>query len=73
MVFGTRPEAIRMAPVHEALRVAGEFDVRVCVTAQHRHMLDQVMKLFATESKRSAGRRLTNRPYTRFDDSSPSC
>lgn len=47
MIFGTRPEAIKMAPVYlELCRKPGEFDVRVCVTAQHRQMLDQVLELF---------------------------
>lgn len=46
VVFGTRPEAIKMAPVVNALRARSELDVRVCVTAQHRQMLDQVLKLF---------------------------
>ena len=45
-VFGTRPEAIKMAPVVAALKQVPEFDVRVCVTAQHREMLDQVLALF---------------------------
>lgn len=49
MVFGTRPEAIKMAPVHEALRTVPDLDVRVAVTAQHREMLDQVLKLFDIE------------------------
>ena len=45
-VFGTRPEAIKMAPL--ALMLAGDerFDARLCVTAQHREMLDQVLGLF---------------------------
>ena len=43
-VFGTRPEAIKMAPVIRALE--GNFDVKICVTAQHRQMLDQVLELF---------------------------
>jgi len=43
-VFGTRPEAIKMAPVVRALE--SEFDVKICVTAQHRQMLDQVLELF---------------------------
>jgi len=43
-VFGTRPEAIKMAPVVHALRK--KVDVKVCVTAQHRQMLDQVLELF---------------------------
>ena len=42
-VFGTRPEAIKMAPVVRALRGVTS---RVCVTAQHRHMLDQMLALF---------------------------
>lgn len=46
MVFGTRPEAIKMAPVHEALKKTAGLDVRVAVTAQHREMLDQVLRLF---------------------------
>ena len=47
VVFGTRPEAIKLAPVVKALRQAGTFEVRVCVTAQHRQMLDQVLELFS--------------------------
>ncbi len=46
-VFGTRPEAIKMAPVVKALMAAGGFDARVCVTGQHREMLDQVLLLFS--------------------------
>ncbi len=45
-VFGTRPEAIKMAPVVKALASAQGVDARVCVTAQHRGMLDQVLALF---------------------------
>ena len=45
-VFGTRPEAIKMAPVVLALREDPDLDLRVCVTAQHRQMLDQVLELF---------------------------
>jgi len=45
-VFGTRPEAIKLCPVVRRMRSAGELDVRVCVTAQHRHMLDQVLNVF---------------------------
>ncbi len=46
-VFGTRPEAIKMAPVVRALQVyAPDVAMRVCVTAQHREMLDQVLSLF---------------------------
>ncbi|WP_339137101.1 MAG: UDP-N-acetylglucosamine 2-epimerase (non-hydrolyzing) [Candidatus Electrothrix sp. GW3-4] len=46
-IFGTRPEAIKMAPVIHALAAAPEFTVKVCVTAQHRQMLDQVLELFS--------------------------
>lgn len=45
-VFGTRPEAIKMAPLVHALRQDARFTVSVCVTAQHRQMLDQVLTLF---------------------------
>jgi UDP-N-acetylglucosamine 2-epimerase (non-hydrolysing) len=45
-VFGTRPEAIKLCPVLLNLRQSGQFDVRVCVTAQHRAMLDQVLAAF---------------------------
>jgi len=44
-VFGTRPEAIKMFPVVHALRRQPGLDVRVCVTAQHREMLDQVLHI----------------------------
>lgn len=46
IIFGTRPEAIKMAPVVRALGAATDIDARVCVTAQHRQMLDQVLELF---------------------------
>jgi UDP-N-acetylglucosamine 2-epimerase (non-hydrolysing) len=46
-VFGTRPEAIKMAPVVAALREASGVRVRVCVTGQHRSMLDSVLRTFA--------------------------
>lgn len=45
-IFGTRPEAIKMAPVIQELRRHPEIETKVCVTAQHREMLDQVMDLF---------------------------
>ena len=46
IVFGTRPEAIKMAPVCAALRKAEYIDTKICVTAQHREMLDQVLRTF---------------------------
>lgn len=45
-VFGTRPEAIKMAPLVKALEADPRFDAKVCVTAQHREMLDQVLDIF---------------------------
>jgi UDP-N-acetylglucosamine 2-epimerase (non-hydrolysing) len=49
-VFGTRPEAIKMAPVVRALAQHKEIRSRVCITGQHRQMLDQVMATFALEA-----------------------
>ena len=47
LVFGTRPEAIKMCPVVNELKGRpGDFDVSVCVTGQHREMLDQVLEAF---------------------------
>ncbi len=46
IVFGTRPEAIKMAPVVHALQNDQRLETKVCVTAQHREMLDQVLDLF---------------------------
>lgn len=46
IVFGTRPEAIKMAPLVHALSAADCIEAKVCVTAQHREMLDQVLELF---------------------------
>tara|TARA_R110002020_G_scaffold13380_2_gene48331 strand:- start:22 stop:1146 length:1125 start_codon:yes stop_codon:yes gene_type:complete len=46
VVFGTRPEAIKMAPVVAALKATPGLETLVCVTAQHRQMLDQVLDLF---------------------------
>jgi UDP-N-acetylglucosamine 2-epimerase (non-hydrolysing) len=45
-IFGTRPEALKMAPVVQKLAACPEVDSLVCVTAQHRQMLDQVLELF---------------------------
>ncbi len=45
-VFGTRPEAVKMAPIVRLLKTTSGVEARVCVTAQHRQMLDQVLKLF---------------------------
>lgn len=45
IVFGTRPEAIKLFPVVQALQARGDLDVRTCVTAQHRGLLDQVLSI----------------------------
>ena len=48
-IFGTRPEAIKMAPLVKELKRNHQIETRVCVTAQHREMLDQVLSLFEIE------------------------
>ena len=51
LVFGTRPEAIKMAPLVKAFQEQNQyFETKVCVTAQHREMLDQVLSLFEIEA-----------------------
>ena len=50
-IFGTRPEAIKMAPVVLALERSQKLASSVCVTAQHREMLDQVLDLFHIKPK----------------------
>ena len=45
LVFGTRPEAIKMLPVAAMLSREPTIDLKICVTAQHRQMLDQVLDL----------------------------
>ena len=51
LVFGTRPEAIKMAPLYHALKMhANLFETKVCITAQHREMLDQVLKVFGIQA-----------------------
>ncbi len=46
MIFGTRPEAIKMAPLYHQLKQNIDFETQLCVTAQHREMLDQVLSIF---------------------------
>jgi UDP-N-acetylglucosamine 2-epimerase (non-hydrolysing) len=47
IVFGTRPEAIKMAPLVKAFQAEAALETKVCVTAQHREMLDQVLAIFS--------------------------
>ncbi|MFZ5986109.1 MAG: non-hydrolyzing UDP-N-acetylglucosamine 2-epimerase [Bacillota bacterium] len=49
-VFGTRPEAIKMAPLVKELKKYDEIETIVCVTAQHRQMLDQVLRIFEIDA-----------------------
>jgi UDP-N-acetylglucosamine 2-epimerase (non-hydrolysing) len=51
VVFGTRPEAIKMALLSKALRNDEGFEAEVCVTAQHRSMLDQVLDIFEVKPR----------------------
>src|SRR5262249_10215338 len=51
-IFGTRPEAIKLAPVILAMREDPSVECRVCVTAQHREMLDQVLEVFGIQPDR---------------------
>ena len=46
LVFGTRPEAIKMCPLVQELRKRSDIKTVVCVTGQHRQMLDQVLEIF---------------------------
>ena len=46
IIFGTRPEAIKMAPIILAMKAISDLNCRVCVTGQHRQMLDQVLEVF---------------------------
>ena len=49
LVFGTRPEAIKMCPLVNELKERGKIDVSVCVTGQHRQMLDEVLAAFSVK------------------------
>ena len=56
LIFGTRPEAIKLGPVVRRLKLdQARFETRVCVTAQHRHLLDQVLDIFAIEPDHDLG------------------
>jgi len=48
-IFGTRPEAIKMAPIINEMKKNSFFNTKVCVTAQHRQMLDQVLEIFSIQ------------------------
>ena len=46
IVIGTRPESIKMVPVIRALRLSSIFEVVICITGQHRELLDPMLKFF---------------------------
>lgn len=46
LIFGTRPEAVKMAPIYKMLKNSKDFKLTTCVTAQHRNLLDQVLNVF---------------------------
>jgi len=50
LVFGTRPEAIKLAPLAKAMQQVDFIDVEICITAQHREMLDQVLDFFELQA-----------------------
>jgi len=50
LVFGTRPEAIKMAPVAKIIKESEFFDLQIILTAQHRELLDQVIEIFGLKS-----------------------
>ena len=49
-IFGTRPEAIKMIPIIKELERTNQFKYEICITAQHREMLDQVLTLFGVKA-----------------------
>jgi UDP-N-acetylglucosamine 2-epimerase len=55
VVFGTRPEAVKLAPLVLELRTRPEVDVVLCVTGQHREMLDQILRLFELQPEHDLG------------------
>ncbi|WP_175781944.1 non-hydrolyzing UDP-N-acetylglucosamine 2-epimerase [Burkholderia anthina] len=65
-VFGTRPEAIKMAPLVAALNAEPVIDNVVCVTGQHRQMLDQVMALFDLKARHDLDVMVTNQTLNRL-------
>lgn len=49
-IFGTRPEAIKMIPIYKLFKTSDKFNTKLCITAQHREMLDDVMNFFDVEA-----------------------
>lgn len=67
-VFGTRPEAIKMAPLVKALEYDAELEPMIVVTAQHREMLDSVLHTFNIKPHYDGGRSNTFRHYLKSYD-----
>ncbi|WP_341316673.1 UDP-N-acetylglucosamine 2-epimerase (non-hydrolyzing) [Paraburkholderia sp. IMGN_8] len=65
-IFGTRPEAIKMAPLVAALNAEPSIENIVCVTGQHRQMLDQVTELFGLTAKHDLDVMVANQTLNRF-------
>src|SRR6266702_7452800 len=65
-IFGTRPEAIKMAPLVAALNDEPSIENIVCVTGQYRQMLDQVMALFGLTAKHDLDVMVANQTLNRF-------
>ena len=55
LIFGTRPEAIKLCPLVTAIRRTDDLTPLVCVTGQHRELLDQVLSVFEVEPDRDLG------------------
>jgi len=66
IIFGTRPEAIKLCPVILELKKHPEFDLHACVTAQHREMLDQVLDVFEVKPDADLDMMEANQTLTRF-------
>lgn len=64
LVFGTRPEAVKMAPLYDALSDDPDFEAVTVVTAQHREMLDQVMDIFGMKAAHDLDLMKPNQPIT---------
>ncbi len=75
-IIGTRPEAIKMAPVIQALHACSNIDCKVLITAQHRDLLDQVLTIFKIEAdydfdimqQNQSLSELTSRLFDKFED-----
>ena len=65
LVFGTRPEAIKMCPLVNELKIRKNVQTTVCVTGQHREMLEEVLRIFRVEAQYDLG--IMKKNQTLFD------